>query len=219
MRDDLFAAADPVLAAVREHPFWAGVRNGTLPPASLWYFAAQDTWHVVPAYARALARAAAIAEEEAHGALLCAAADATFSSLTRLREGLGRLAVTLGPGASATAAVPATLQVHAHSSFLLAAPTASFAAGIGGLLPMTWFHLKVSDDLRDRRVPGSCYAAWISQYCPADGYRNYVAAYLDMIDEVADRCSARERAELTVSFAAGAHYEWAFAEAAWRLGA
>lgn len=214
MRDELSAIAGPLLARVIEHPFWAGLRNGTLPPGLLWYFAEQDARYVVPTYARALARTAALADDDTHGALLCSAADATFGSMPRLSRELAKLAETIGrPPASAASGQAAP--IHAHTSFMLAAPTMSFAAGIGALLPMTWFHLYVSKDLKQRHTPGSRYASWIDQYCPNDGYQGYVEAYLSMIDEVGELCSAGERDQLAEHFQHGAHYEWAFADAAW----
>ncbi|GLW06776.1 hypothetical protein Misp01_19060 [Microtetraspora sp. NBRC 13810] len=214
MRDELAAVAGPVLAEIKEHPFWAGLRDGTLPPASLWYFAEQDARYVVPAYARAMARCAALAGHDAHGALLASAASATFGSLPRLAAELAGLAAELGrPGDAPATQGPA---IHGYTSFMLAAPAASFAGGVGGLLPMTWFHLTVSGDLRDRCAPDSRYAGWIEQYCPWDGYRDYVETYLALVDEVGAECSAGERAELVRQFLLAARHEWSFAEAAWR---
>ncbi|WP_207620966.1 TenA family protein [Streptosporangium minutum] len=216
MREELSAIAGPILARIREHPFWAGLRDGTLPSASLWYFAEQDARHVVPTYARALARCGAVADHDAHGALLCSAASATFGSLSRLDSELTKLAEALGKPPGAAAVTPAP-PIHAHTSFMLAAPAASFASGVGGLLPMTWFHLEVSDDLRERHEPGSRYAAWIDQYCPEGGfYREYVAAYLDLVDEVGGQCSAGERGRLVDHFLLGARYEFSFVDAAWQ---
>ncbi len=238
-RDELSAIAEPLLAEIKEHPFWHGLRNGTLPSAALWYFAEQDTRYVVPTYARALARTAAIADDDAHGALLCSAANATFGSVPRMVEELAKLADALGepagpaaksgagadPGAAAdpgagadpgAAADPPGPVIHAHTSFMLAAPTTSFAAGIGALLPMTWFHLTISNDLKERHRPGSRYASWIDQYIPGGNYPEYVEAYLTMIDEVGGRCSIGERDQLVRHFLLGARYEWAFADTAWR---
>ncbi len=213
-RDELSTIAEPVLAKIKEHPFWQGLRNGTLPSAALWYFAEQDARYVVPTYARALARTAAIAEDDSHGALLCSAANATFGSVPRMAEELAKLAESLGKLPGAAASEPGPL-IHAHTSFILAAPTTSFAAGIGGLLPMTWFHLKVSSDLKERHEPGSRYASWIDQYCPGGNYEEYVEAYLSMIDEVGGKCSAGERDQLARHFLLGARYEWTFADTAW----
>ena len=214
MRDELSAVAAPIVARIAAHPFWQGLRDGTLPPPSLWYFAEQDAHYVVPAYARALARTGAFAADDSHAALLCGAAHATFGSLPRLASELSKLADALG-----AAAAPSTIPgpaIHAHTSFMLAAATTSFPAGAGGLLPMTWFHLEISTDLKRRHRPGSRYASWIAQYCSGDGYEAYVEEYLNMIEEVGANCSASERSELAEQFLLGARYEWAFADTAWR---
>jgi thiaminase len=215
MRDELAAIADPVVAEITEHPFWDGLRSGTLPAAALWYFAEQDARHVVPAYARALARCAALADHDRHGAALCSAATATFGSLPRLADELAGLGAALGERYDAADSTPGP-HIHAYASFMLAAPATSFAAGVGALLPMSWFHLLVSDDLKARHRPGSRYADWIGQYLPHDGYRDYVEALLDMVDEVGGQCSAAERRQLTEHFRLGARHEFAFADTAWQ---
>ncbi|MFI7634271.1 TenA family protein [Nonomuraea sp. NPDC049400] len=214
MRAELSAIARPLVAKVKDHPFWTGLRAGTLPPSSLWYFAEQDARYVVPTYARALARCAALAERDEHGTLLCSAASATFGSLPKLAAGLSDLAAGLRlAGQDSPAARPV---IHAYTSFMLAAPTISFAAGIAGLLPMSWFHLFVSDDLRERCEPGSRYASWVAQYPPGGDYEGYVNAYLAMVDEVGAQCSETDRKRLVEQFLIGARFEWAFADAAWR---
>ncbi|MBF8190901.1 TenA family transcriptional regulator [Nonomuraea sp. K274] len=214
LRAELSAIAEPLVAKVMEHPFWTGLREGTLPPSSLWYFAEQDARHVVPAYARALARCAGIAERDEHGELLCSAATATFGSLPKLAAGLSGLAAGQSPaGPDGTVARPV---VHAYASFMLAGSTVSFATGIVSLLPMTWFHLFVSNDLQKRCDPRSRYASWVEQYPPGGDYEGYVNAFLAMVDEMGAQCSAADRSRLVDRFLVGARYEWAFAEAAWQ---
>lgn len=214
LRDRLWELAEPLVAQVLAHPFWAGLRDGTLPPPVLWHFAEQDTRYTVPAYARALARTAAAADHHEHGALLAGASAATFESLHRMSRELARLSERFGGLEPAGAPSPSTL---AHTSFMTAVSTASFGAGIGGLLPMSWFHQKVCLDLAERRVPGSRYSSWIDQYCPEDGFHAYVEAYLRMIDDFGERAPAAGHAALTDSFLHAARYELAFCDAAWRL--
>ncbi|NEA57504.1 TenA family transcriptional regulator [Streptomyces sp. SID13666] len=216
LRDELSAIAKPVLAAVLEHPFWDGLRKGTLPADSLWYFAEQDARYAVPAYARALARTAAIADQDAHSALMSGAASVTLDAVGRMDGELAALATELGRTVRTVAVSPAT---HAHTCFMLAAPAVSFGAAFGGLLPMTWFHQAVSRDLRERCVPGSRYEAWIDQYCPESGFHDYVEAYLSMIDEFGEQCSPTDRATLAEHFLFGARHELAFADSAFRLQA
>lgn len=215
LRDELAAIAAPVLAAVVRHPFWEGVRDGTLPVDSLWYFAEQDARYAVPSYARALAVTASIADRTDSSAMLCGAASATFDAVARMDGELADLAKEFDrPPAAAAPVSPAT---HAHTAFMLAAPALSYGAAIGGLLPMTWFHQTVSRDLKNRCVPGSRYEAWIDRYCPESGYHDYVEAYLGMVDAFGEQCSAGDRAALSEQFLFGAHHELAFADSAWRL--
>ncbi|MYR89846.1 TenA family transcriptional regulator [Streptomyces sp. SID685] len=214
LRQRLCSRAEPLLTQVRAHPFWTGLCDGTLPPASLWHFAEQDFRFTVPAYARALARTAAVARRPEQGALLAGAAGATFESLSRMSRELGVLADRFGTPEPAGGISPTTL---AHTSFLTAVSTASLAAAIGGLLPMTWFHQQVCLDLRRRLVPGTRYTDWIAQYCPGDGFDGYVEAYLALIDDFAATASEAELALLEDGFLHGAHYELAFCEAAWQL--
>ncbi|NJP33343.1 TenA family protein [Micromonospora thermarum] len=214
-QDELAALAVPLVERVTAHPFWAGLRDGTLPPEALWWFAEQDARYVVPAYARALARCAAGADRMEHAGLLAGAAQATVGSLPRLDRELGRLAETLGRTAGSAPAGPGPA-VHAYTSVMLAAPVTSFAAGVGALLPMSWFHLLVSDDLRRRADRSSRYGPWIEQYLAYDGFADYVAAWLAMVDEVVEAGGDGNRTRLVEWFLTGARCEWEFADAAWR---
>ncbi|MGC5021024.1 TenA family protein [Micromonospora sp. DT47] len=215
-RRTLERLAAPVLDRIRSHPFWQGLRAGTLPAPVLWHFAEQDARFVVPAYARALSRCAALAGSDAHATLLSSAATATFGSLPRLREELAMLAAAVGgaPAAPATAPTPV---VHAYASFLLAAPATSFAGAVGALLPMSWFHLAVSRELRRHPEGGPRYARWIAQFGAHDGFDDYLSAFLTVVGEVATECSAAEREQLLELFSTGASYELAFADSAWQL--
>jgi len=220
MRDELRELAAPLVDAVIAHPFWQGVREGTLPPDSLWYFAEQDARFAVPAYARALARAAAVADRHEDSAVLCGAASATLDAVARMDGELAELALELGratPPDAPSEAPRVSPATHAHTCFLLGAPASSFAAGLGGLLPMTWFHQRLSLDLRERTDPGSRYAAWIDRYIPESGFHDYVEAYLSMVDAFSVNCSANDRSALAAAFLHGAGHEWEFAESAWRL--
>ncbi|MHA6763556.1 TenA family protein [Streptacidiphilus sp. PAMC 29251] len=217
MREELWAIAGPLVADIAAHPFWEGLCDGTLPQDRLWHFAEQDARFAVPAYARALARTGAVADRDQDSALLCGAASATLAAVARMDGELSDLAREFGEPdlVSRTARVsPAT---HAHTSFMLAAPTASFAAGLGGLLPMTWFHQKLSLDLKQRCAPGSRYAEWIDRYCPESGFHDYVEAYLGMVDDYAARGSGADRSALVEAFRHGARHESNFAESAWLL--
>jgi thiaminase/transcriptional activator TenA len=202
LHEDLLELAEPALRKVIDHPFWAGLRDGSLPAEALAHFVGQDTGHLLPAYARALARCAALAPDDAHTVFFAHAVCGTLEARDRLRG---------EPGPS----VPVDPLTHAHCSFFHAAAATSYVAGVGALLPMVWFNHRVATDLAERGAPGSRYVAWIERYQPSEGYfQHVVGRYLDLVDEVG--ASAHERATLTEQFLFGVRYEWTFAESAWR---
>ncbi|MDX3380102.1 TenA family transcriptional regulator [Streptomyces niveiscabiei] len=211
---ELQELAEPVLAKVKEHPFWAGLRDGSLPPESLAHFVEQDTGHLLPAYARALARTAAATRWDEHAALLARSVTGTLEARDRLRTSYAELAPRLqAPPADGKPEVSAA--THAHCTFLHAATASTVAAGMGALLPMVWFNHRISDDLLERHTPGSRYAEWIQAYHPGEGYRFAVRAFMTAYDELGERMAVPGRAELLEYFATSVRFEWAFAEAAW----
>lgn len=220
LHEHLLALAEPVLRKVIDHPFWAGLRDGSLPAESLTHFVEQDTGFLLPAYARALARCAAMTADDAHVALLGRSVTGTLSARDRLRAKYAELAGQLGapaartglPGPESPTADPGT---YAHATFFQAASARSAAAGVGALLPMVWFNFQVSDDLRHNHHPGSRYAPWIEAYHPGTDYRRAVHAFLSLAEELDQRLSVTGRQELVENFVTGTRYEWLFAEASW----
>jgi thiaminase (transcriptional activator TenA) len=216
LHEELLRAAEPVLRKVIDHPFWSGLRDGTLPGEALAHFVAQDTGHLLPAYGRALARCAATAPDDAHSVFLARSVTGTLAAGDRLRAAFADLAPSLGVERVADPP-PADPLTHAHCSFFQAAAATSLHAGVGALLPMAWFNHHVSKDLSERRVPGSVYEPWIELYQPSEGYLDHVVRrFLAVVDEIGEGASARERSALTDRFSLGVRYEWLFAESAWR---
>lgn len=212
---ELLEIADPVLRKVTSHPFWSGLKDGSLPGECLVHFVQQDTGYLLPAYARGLARCAALATDDKHTLLFGRSIFGTLEARNRLRGAFAELAPKLGLEAPAEQA-PVDPATHAHCSFFAAASATSLYAGVGALLPMVWFNYQVSNDLRDNRVPGSRYAPWIEVYHPGEEYQYAVRAFLSMVDELGEHASGRERQELVDHFTTSIRYEWAFAEGAWR---
>ncbi|WP_042387055.1 TenA family protein [Streptacidiphilus melanogenes] len=211
LHKELLELAAPVRDSVLRHRFWTGLREGGLPATALARFVEQDTAHLLPAYARALARCAAAAPEDGDTQLFGQSVIGTLEARDGLRAAYRQLVPELDLPllAATTEALPATA---AHACFFGAASATSYAAGVGALLPMVWFNAEVSDHLRDHVVPGSRYAQWISVYHPGDGYRYAVQAFLDLTDRFGESCSARDRQVLKYHFAQGIRYELAFAE-------
>lgn len=210
MRDELQQIGGPVLREVLDHPFWTGLRNGSLPPRALVHFVQQDTGYLLPAFARALARCAATAADDRHALLLMRGAAATLQARDRLAAAFGELAPAMNvhPPGGRPAITPAT---GAYCALLAAAGAGSLAAGIGATLPMVWFQRELSDDLVARVVPGSQYAPWIEAYHPGAGYGVVVEQFLAMAGEIGDGGPAARRHELVDRFRTAAGHELSFA--------
>lgn len=211
LRDELKEIRDPVLRKVQDHPFWAGLRDGTLPPEALAFFVQQDTGHLLPAYARALARCAAAAPDDADTALLGQSIVGTLDARDKLRRAYADLADGLGAPALGEQ-LPIDPATHAHASFFTAASARSFHDGLGALLPMVWFNAEVSDGLKANVAPGSRYAPWIEVYHPGESYGYAVGAFLDMVDRAGEAASERGRRAIVEQFSISVRYEWAFAD-------
>jgi thiaminase (transcriptional activator TenA) len=211
LHEELMEIGYPVLREIRDHPFWAGQRDGTLPGEALAYFVQQDTGFLLPSYARALARCAAAAPDDADALLLGQSVEGTLTARDKLRRAYGELARQLGlPDLAAPRrAAPAT---QAHASFFTSASATSFHAGIGALLPMVWFNAEVSDNLKDNAIPGTRYLPWIEVYHPGESYQYAVQAFYGLADRAGRDCSARQRQEIIDQFSISIRYEWAFAE-------
>jgi thiaminase (transcriptional activator TenA) len=211
LHEELMEIRDPILRKVQDHPFWSGLRDGSLPGEALAYFVRQDTGFLLPAYARALARCAAVAPQDADTFLLGQSITGTLNARDGLRQAYAALVGELGLPelGEQHGADPAT---HAHMSFFAAASADSFHAGVGALLPMVWFNAEVSDRLRDAAVPGSRYLPWIEVYHPGESYTYAVQAFLDMVDRAGENCSAWQRHLLVERFSISIRYEWVFAE-------
>ena len=211
LREELREIRDPVLRKVQAHPFWAGLRDGSLPVEALVHFVEQDTGFLLPAYARALARCAAVAKDDADTLLLGQSVAGTLDARDRLRRSATELAEQLAlPALAPRPSIDPTML--AHTSFLTAATATSFHGGIGALLPMVWFNAEVSDTLKREAAPGSRYLPWIEAYHPGESYRYAVEAFLDMAARAVENGSSRQRQLVIEQFSISIRYELAFAE-------
>ncbi|MEU7499926.1 TenA family transcriptional regulator [Streptomyces griseofuscus] len=213
MRQELREICAPVLRKVLDHPLWTGLRNGTLPGAALARFVHQDTGYLLPAYARALARCAADAPDDAGTRLFGQSVVGTLDARDGLRAAYAALAPGLGLPAQDAAEESAAPTVAAHTAFFTSSAAASYHAGVGALLPMVWFNAEVSDHLRDHAVPGSRYLPWITAYHPGESYRFAVEAFSELADRLADHSTPAQRRLITDHFTLGIHHELAFADA------
>ncbi|GAA1268331.1 thiaminase II [Kitasatospora nipponensis] len=202
-----------------DHPYYQGLRDGTLPGAALLHFTLQDSCHLLPGYGRAQARCSVLARDDRQAAVLSRMATGALDDCTARLAGLHATAERLGlelplpAGEEKPPIAPTTL---GYVSFLGNATAGSLGAAIGAVLPSAWLYMLVTDDLLERHDPGARYAAEVVKAHPGEFYRGMLADFLDLAEQVADTSSAAEQRELVRNAGHAVRYEWAFVDAAWR---
>jgi thiaminase/transcriptional activator TenA len=208
----LWRRIEPIYAAILEHPFLAGLSDGSLPESRFAYYLAQDA-HYLRDYARALAVVGAKAPTHTDAAMFGRHAAETAEVELALHESL---LPRLGIEAAALDVIAPSPTTTAYTSYLLArCYGGSFAEGLAAVLPCYWIYQRVGEALVRRGSPDPRYQRWIDTYAGEE-----FAATVDQVLELADRVGPTlsgadaERAEQ--HFVATARYEWMFWDAAWR---
>ncbi|WP_214406259.1 thiaminase II [Pseudonocardia lacus] len=211
-RDLLWSDIEAVYAAILDHPFLAGLADGTLPRAAFRHYVVQDS-HYLRGYARALAVCAAKAPDDRGTALFAAGAGNAVAAEQGMHAGL---LDGLGTTARAAAAEPVAPTTQAYLSYLLAtAYGGSFPEALGAVLPCYWIYARVGADLVDRGSPDPLYAEWIAMY-GGERFQAVVDEVLDLTDRVGADLAPGELAAMRRHFATTSRYEWMFWDAGYR---
>lgn len=208
----LWAETAGIYAAILQHPFLAGLTDGTLDPAAFAHYVVQDA-HYLRDFARALAVVGGKAPTHADTGMLARHAAGTVDVELALHASLlPRLG--LDPATVATTPVAPTTQ--AYTSYLLAvAHGGSFAEGLAAVLPCYWIYAEVGVQLVKRGSPDARYQLWIDTYA-GDEYQAIVAEALALADRTGSRLGADDETRARRHFVTTARYEWMFWDAAWR---
>ncbi|MCD0482269.1 thiaminase II [Streptacidiphilus sp. ASG 303] len=210
--EQLWAAAEPVYAAVLDHPFLAGLTDGTLPHAAFRHFVVQDS-HYLRDYARALAVCAAKAPTEED---VRALAEDAVGAVAAEQSMHADFMAALGSDAARAAAEPVLPTTRAYTSYLLAtAYGGSFAEALAAVLPCYWIYARVGERLLAASSPDPLYARWIAVYGD-EAFQGVVRRVLALADRVGEGLSDAERERAAAHFTTTARYEWMFWDAAWR---
>ncbi|MEV7603688.1 TenA family transcriptional regulator [Kitasatospora sp. NPDC089797] len=216
LREELGGLVTDGARRMCEHPYYTGLRDGTLPGAALLHFTLQDSCHLLPGYGRAQARCSALARNGRQAATLSRMATGALEDCAVRLDGLGSTAERLGLALPPDGPPPIAPTTLGYVSFLAAAGSTSLAAGLGAVLPSAWLYMLVTDDLLARRDPASRYAPEIEKAHPGEFFRGMLDEFLDLAEEVAADSSPAERRELVRNAGHAVRYEWAFVDAAWR---
>lgn len=206
--------------AMVEHPFLVELTAGTLPADRFRWYLIQDS-HYLRDFARALAAAAATADDGGHTAWLAAAAAGVLTVERALHERyFTRWDLTPADventGKSPTCA--------AYTDHLLAtAYTGSQGELLAALLPCFWVYADVATQTQTATTTGSAktpgsnpYQDWIDTY-DAPGFQGSVHMMRDLTEQAATAAGPAERSRMREAFRRSTTYEWMFFDAAYHL--
>jgi thiaminase/transcriptional activator TenA len=215
-RDLLFETIRPTYQAILDHPFLAGLVDGTLPAEAFRYYVIQDARYLRD-YARALAVVGAKATDEDSIVRFCTDAAEAITVERSLHAGfMDKFGLT----ADELATVPAQPTTLAYTSYLLRTVyQGSFAEAVAVVLPCYWVYAMVGTHLLSRTAaapsPNQQYQTWIATY-GGEEFQAVVAAVLDTVDRIGPELSAPEQARFIEHVVTTTRYEWMFWDAAWR---
>jgi thiaminase/transcriptional activator TenA len=206
----LWAEAAATYTAILEHPFLAGLTDGSLDPERFTHYVVQDA-HYLRDFARSLTVVGSKAPTHAGVGMFARHAASIAEVELALHDSL-----LTEVGIPTIDAVPIGPTTVAYTSYLLAtAYRGTFADGLAAVLPCYWIYAEVGAELVKRGSPDPRYQRWINTYAD-NQYQTIVAEVLALADEVGLTLCAAEETRARAHFDTTARYEWMFWDAAWR---
>ena len=209
---ELWSRIEGTYGAILEHPFIAGLTDGSLERETFRTYVIQDA-HYLREYARALSVCGAKAPAEAEIAMFSRHAAGAIEVERSLHESFFR---DLGVSQDELSGTPLSPTNLAYTSYLLSvAYGGSFAEALGAVLPCYWIYWEVGKALGERGSSEPVYQRWIDTY-GGEEFAEIVRAVLDLTDRLGAHVSAEEREAMAQRLEATSRYEWMFWDAAWR---
>ncbi len=207
--------AAPIWEAEQAHPFVRGIGDGSLDVECFKYYVAQDYVYLVE-FVRVLALAAAKATDLESMEQFTNLQHATLTIEMALHRGYCERFGISAAQLEATRPSPTT---HAYTRHLLAIAYSGTVAEIeAALLPCQWGYAEIGAALAAAGEPAGAplYAEWIRMYASPE-YQTLAGGMCGLLDRLADRAGADERARMQEHFITSSRYEWMFWEAALRM--
>lgn len=209
---ELWAAIAPVYAATLQHPFLAGLTDGSLPRARFQFYLVQDALYL-EAFSRALNVLASKAPKTEWAIGLSRDA---IESLEVERKMHSEVLGSYGLRANDIAAAEMSPANYAYTNHLLvSAGRGSFLEGLAALLPCYWIYWEVGKQLSKKGSRNRDYQRWIAQYS-GEEYGRTVRRVLAVADAAAVAADAATRVSARRLFVRSARYEYQFWDSAWR---
>lgn len=208
--DEAWKANEDIYHAILEHPFLRGLTDGTLDRKAFTFYMIQDA-HYLAEFAHALEVTAKKAPKQDWQALLESHAKATLEEERRLHQSVFE---EYGVSLEEQEAFVPSPEAYGYTSHLIAtAYRGSFAESMAALLPCYWIYWEVGKDLGRRGSPSPVYQKWIDAYS-SEAYGESVRAVIAIVNDMADKATAEERARMMENFRRSSRYEWMFWDSA-----
>jgi len=212
LSEELWSGIEGTYQAILDHPFVAGLTDGSLERASFQFYVLQDA-HYLREYARALSVAAARAPAEAEIAMFADHAAGAIAVERSLHESF---LADFGLGERDVASTPMAPTNLAYTSYLIStAYGASFPELLGAVLPCYWIYWEVGKELLASGSPDPLHARWIETYAGQE-FAEVVRAVLALTDRIGPELSPAQRSGMADRFATTTRYEWMFWDMAYR---
>lgn len=210
---ELWRSIEDIYARILDHPFLAGLTDGTLPEEKFKHYVLQDTLYLRD-YARALSLAAVRAPGADALVMFNEHAAGAITVERSLHDGFLKEFGLPEDIVDRTPLAPTTL---AYTSYTIRTATlGDYPEVLAAVLPCYWIYERVGKTLLEHGSPKPIYQKWIDTYA-GDEFGALVEAVLDLTDQSSEGLSPLAKARSTEAFVTSSRYEWMFWDAAWRL--
>lgn len=211
--DEISEEADGIWEAILEHPMVRELGEGTLDEAPFRYWVRQDYVYLVE-YGRLFALGAAKAPTLDEMGTFAELLESTVNVEMDLHRSYAESFDISEAELEATHPSPTT---RAYTDFLVrTAALGTFGDIVAALLPCMWGFNETGKRLDAAGRPDDeRYAEWIDMYA-GDEFTELTDWCKELMDEVADDATERDRDRYRELFRTSARYEYRFWDAAWR---
>lgn len=210
-----YRAAAPIWEKCLQHPFVAGIGDGSLPAEKFKYFMLQDYLYLFE-YAKVFALGVVKARDPELMRIFAGNVDATLNGEMKIhRAYMKRLGIT----ESQVFEVKPALDNLSYTNYML-----SIAHGggvmeiVAAILACSWSYAEIGQTLA--KIPEAeehpFYGEWIQGYASSD-YAKSNQLLIDLMDTLAKEASEEEISWLTEIFVNCSRYELGFWDMAWEM--
>ncbi len=205
-------AALPVFAKILEHPFVAGLADGTLPQDVFAFYVQQDALYL-ESYARTMSLIAARLPKQDQRDLMTGFIKDTLAAERYMHELYQGMNEKYLPPAPAKPSPTCQLYMSYEARLAAAAPVETACAVI---LPCFTVYQQVGAHLLStRRKANNPYNDWIDAYADPS-FDKATRAAVSLCDELAADATPATRAQMTETYVEATRMEWMFWDSAWK---